>query len=183
LQSLALVHAAIAGFHLFLSGLITGYFDNRAAYMHIGERIAALRRLRSLTGPAREDRIGVYIRDHLGGLMSNTLFGLMRGSTGVLGQIIGLPVDIRHIAFSAANLAYVLVTINFQLPLRVVVWSVLGVGLIGLVNLIVSFTLALWTALKSRGIRDVPFLEIFRVLWQKFLTEPRTFLRVPEEQP
>lgn len=182
-QSLALIHAAIAGFYLFLSGLITGYFDNRAVYMRIGERIATLRWLRSLTGPARADRIGVYIHDHLGGLMGNTLFGVMLGSTGVFGQIIGLPVDIRHIAFSAANLAYALVTIKFQLPLAVFMWSFLGVCLIGMVNLIVSFSLALWTALKSRGIRDVPFLEIFRVLWQKFLAEPRSFFRVPEEQP
>ena len=34
--SWALPHAAIAGFYLFLSGLITGYFDNRAAYADIG---------------------------------------------------------------------------------------------------------------------------------------------------
>ncbi len=46
--SWALPHAAIAGFYLFLSGLITGYFDNRAAYNEIGIRIARLRWLRRL---------------------------------------------------------------------------------------------------------------------------------------
>ncbi|MCK7497160.1 MAG: site-specific recombinase [Comamonadaceae bacterium] len=39
-------HAAIAGVFLFLSGLISGYFDNKASYARIGERVARLRWLR-----------------------------------------------------------------------------------------------------------------------------------------
>ena len=38
--SWALPHAAIAGFYLFLSGLITGFFANQAAYDDIGARLA-----------------------------------------------------------------------------------------------------------------------------------------------
>jgi site-specific recombinase len=182
LHSLALVHAAIAGCYLFLSGLITGYFDNRAAYVRIRERVAALRWLRRLFGAARADRIGAYLHDHLGGLMGNALFGLMLGSTGVLGQIAGLPLDIRHIAFSAANLAYALVALDFRLPAEELLWCVLGVALIGVINLVVSFSLALWTALKSRGIDRVPYLEILQALWRKFLAEPLTFFRIPAER-
>ena len=85
--SWALPHAAIAGFYLFLSGLITGYFDNRAAYNDIGIRIARLRWLRRLAGAARAASIGAYIQDHLGGIMGNFLFGCMLGSTGVIGII------------------------------------------------------------------------------------------------
>src|SRR5574343_1282657 len=64
--SWALPHAAIAGFYLFLSGLITGYFDNRAAYRDIGPRIGRLGWLRSLAGRQRAGRIGAYIQDRLG---------------------------------------------------------------------------------------------------------------------
>ncbi len=111
--SWALPHAAIAGFYLFLSGLITGYFDNRAAYSDIGIRIARLRWLRRLAGAARAASIGAYIQDHLGGIMGNFLFGCMLGSTGVIGIILGLPLDIRHIAFSSANLGYALTRFQF----------------------------------------------------------------------
>jgi len=98
--SWALPHAAIAGFYLFLSGLITGYFDNRAAYADIGPRIARLHWLQTLFGGERAGRIGNYIQERLGGIMGNFLFGCMLGSTGVIGTILGLPLDIRHIAFA-----------------------------------------------------------------------------------
>ena len=182
LRSLALPHAAVAGGYLFFSGLVNGYFDNRAAYMRIGERIAALGWLRRLAGPARADRIGAYFHDHLGGIMGNALFGVMLGSTPMLGKIIGLPLDIRHIAFSAANLAYALASVDFQLPAGELLWCCAGVALIGLVNLIVSFSLALWTALKSRGVDRVPLLEILRAIGGKFLAEPLNFFRIPAER-
>ena len=56
-MALALVmpgpYIAIAGFFLFLSGLIAGYYDNKALYTRMGQRVRQLRRLRSLLGTQR----------------------------------------------------------------------------------------------------------------------------------
>ena len=41
LASGALFFAAVAGVGLFLSGLVSGYFDNKARYHRLGPRIAA----------------------------------------------------------------------------------------------------------------------------------------------
>jgi site-specific recombinase len=60
-----------------------------------------------------------------------------------------LPLDIRHIAFSAANLGYAWQALDWQLPLQVVLVSVAGVMLIGMVNLMVSFSLAFYLALRA----------------------------------
>ena len=179
--SWALPHAAIAGFYLFLSGLITGYFDNQAAYGNIGERIGRLRWLRSLAGRERAARIGAYIQDHLGGIMGNFLFGCMLGSTGVLGTILGLPLDIRHIAFSSANLGYALIGFQFELPLKAIAWAALGVGLIGLTNLTVSFALALRTALRARGVQFEHWGMLLGAIWRRFRAQPRSFLLPPRE--
>ena len=51
--SWALPHAAIAGFYLFLSGLITGFFANQAAYDDIGARLAQHPGLNRLLGARR----------------------------------------------------------------------------------------------------------------------------------
>ncbi len=179
--SWALPHAAIAGFYLFLSGLITGYFDNRAAYRDVGRRIARLRWLRRLLGAERAGRVGQYIEDHLGGIMGNFLFGCMLGSTGVIGTILGLPLDIRHIAFSSANLGYALTAFQFDLPLKTLLWAVLGVGLIGLINLAVSFTLALRTALDARQIRFEHWGPLAAAVWRRFRAAPRSFLLPPAD--
>jgi site-specific recombinase len=177
--SWALPHAAIAGFYLFLSGLITGYFDNRAAYADIGPRLARLRWLRALFGRDRAGRIGAYIQDRLGGLMGNFLFGCMLGSTGVIGTILGLPLDIRHIAFASANLGYALVGFQFELPLKAIAWAAFGVAAIGFTNLTVSFTLALRTAMRARGIQFEHAGLLFKALWQRLKQQPRSFVLPP----
>jgi len=179
--SWALPHAAIAGFYLFLSGLITGYFDNQAAYADIGQRIGRLHWLRRLAGKARAERIGSYIQDRLGGIMGNFLFGCMLGSTGVIGTILGLPLDIRHIAFASANLGYALVGFQFELPLRVVLWAALGIAAIGLTNLAVSFALALRTALGARRIQFEHWGPLLGAIWRRFRQQPRTFLLPPRQ--
>jgi site-specific recombinase len=179
--SWALPHAAIAGFYLFLSGLITGYFDNRAAYADIGPRITRLRWLQALFGAEQAGRIGSYIQERLGGIMGNFLFGCMLGSTGVIGTILGLPLDIRHIAFASANLGYALVGFQFELPLRAIAWAVFGIAAIGFTNLAVSFALALRTALRARGIQFEHWGPLFRVLWHRVNHHPRSFLLPPRQ--
>lgn len=157
IDSLAIFHAAIAGFFLFLSGIISGYYDNKAIYSRIPERIVAHRSLYWISRKRRE-RIAKYLRHNLGALAGNFYFGVMLGSMGTIGFLFGLPLDIRHIAFSTANFAYALVAFDFALSWQVVTISCLGIAAIGLTNLGVSFSLALMLALKSRGIK-------FRLWW------------------
>ena len=179
--SWAIPHAAIAGFYLFLSGLITGYFDNRAAYADIGPRIARLRWLRHLVGNERAGRLGNYIGERLGGIMGNFLFGCMLGSTGVIGTILGLPLDIRHIAFSSANLGYSLVGFQFALPWQAILWGALGVALIGFTNLAVSFALALRTAMGARRIQFEHWGPLLGAIWRRLLQQPRSFFLPPRQ--
>ncbi len=180
--SWAIPHAAIAGFFLFLSGLITGYFDNQAAYSDFGARVARLHWLRRLTGKERALRFGNYLQAHMGGIMGNFLFGCMLGSTGVVGTILGLPLDIRHIAFSSANIGYALVSFDFALPLRAVLWATLGIAAIGLTNLAVSFALALRTALGARRVQFEHWGPLLSAIWRRFWQQPRSFLLPPRDE-
>ncbi|REH40530.1 site-specific recombinase [Paraperlucidibaca baekdonensis] len=173
IDSLAIFHAAIAGFFLFLSGIISGYYDNKAIYSRIPERIIAHRALYWISRRRRE-KIAKYLRHNLGALAGNFYFGVMLGSMGTIGFLFGLPLDIRHIAFSTANFAYALVTFDFVMSWQVVAISSIGIAAIGMTNLGVSFSLALMLALKSRGVKFRlwwPLLqEIFAQLKQRPLT-------------
>jgi site-specific recombinase len=127
-------------------------------------------------GSARAERVGTYIEDNLGGLMGNFLFGCMLGSAGTIGMILGLPLDIRHIAFATANLGYAWQAFDYSLPLRTLLWAGMGVAMIGFTNLAVSFALALWMALKARGVEFTQTRELLRRLWRLFKTQPALFL-------
>ena len=58
----------------------------------------------------------------------------MLGFTPIVGQLVGLPLDIRHVAFASANLGYGLVGVQFAVPAATILVSVAGVLLVGLVN-------------------------------------------------
>ncbi|HQR03127.1 MAG: site-specific recombinase [Proteobacteria bacterium] len=180
-HSLALPHAAIAGVCLFLSGLISGYYDNKAAYNEIPGRLAQLGWLRRLLGEKRMSRVAAYIGDNLGALAGNFFFGIMLGSIGTLGGFFGIPADIRHITFSSANFAFALVGAGHQLTAEQWILSLLGIVLIGITNLLVSFILALAVALRSRGIGFYRGGNLLLMVIRRFLRSPREFFLPPAQ--
>ena len=177
----AIPHAALAGVFLYLAGLISGYFDNRAVYTQVGPRIARLPWLQRWIGSDRSARLGRYIGQHLGGIMGNFLFGCMLGSAGIIGVILGLPIDIRHIAFSSANLGYVMVGSETMPAWQTLLWAGFGVICIGLTNLIVSFTLALRTAFRARRLHFSGARVLMQAVWQRFRDTPSAFFIPPKQ--
>lgn len=178
--SLAIPHAAIAGVFLFLSGLLAGYYDNMAVYRKIGPRLKAHRHLKDLLGEARLHRFADYVERNFGALAGNFLFGIMLGSMGTIGFLLGLPLDIRHIAFASANFIQGLLTIN-QPDVGLVIVSLLGVLLIGLTNLFVSFTLTVIVALRARRVRFEQWQPLAKLVLTHFLTRPSDFFWPPKQ--
>ncbi|TFW30954.1 site-specific recombinase [Duganella callida] len=170
-----LLYAAIAGVCLFVAGLISGYYDNKALYTRWGRRIAQLRGARWLLGPARLARLGVYLENNLGGLMGNFYFGVLLGVMPLLGFLLGLPLDIRHVTFSSANFATAIVGLEHNVGWELVVTSVAGFLSIGMVNLLVSFGLALWVALRSRQVRFRHGWKLLKALGRRFRQAPIAF--------
>lgn len=175
LHSLALFHAAIAGVCLFLSGLISGYYDNKAVYNRIPERLRQRKSLQKLFGTERLERFTDYIGNNLGALAGNFYFGIMLGSMGTLGLILGLPLDIRHITFSSAYFGFAVVGSNHDLPLDTLILSLYGLAGIAMTNLLVSFGLALLVALRSRGVHNRQWLPLLGMISKRFLKNPLRF--------
>ena len=181
-QSMALVHAAIAAVWLFVSGLVSGYYDNKALYTRMGQRVGQLRGLGRLLGPSRLERFARYVEHNLGGLMGNMVFGILMGCTATVGFLLGLPLDVRHVTFSSANLAIGAVGLDYHLDAATVGVTLLGIALIGAVNLIVSFGLALWVALRARKTRFYHGIRLLRALGRRLRAAPVDFFFGPTEQ-
>lgn len=175
----AVIFAGIAGVCLFLSGLIAGYYDNLCAYGRIPQRLLQLRWPRRVFGEARMQRIATYIESNLGALAGNFFFGFLLGGVAALGVLFGLPLDIRHIAFSSAYVGHAFVGLEFGLPIQLVVLSLLGVLLIGLTNLAVSFALTLTVAMRARRILFSQGRELVMMVLHRLVTRPRDFFLPP----
>ena len=174
----ALFFAAVAGLGLFLSGLVSGFFDNRARYHDLTARIASAPLLAWL-GKIRRARLGDYLDRHYGAILGNLFFGMYLGLVGVTSELTGLPLDIRHVAFSSANLGTAVTTLGWHGAMGLLPWAVVGVAGVALVNLAVSFSLALYVALKSRrqGMRAA--FSLGQLLWRRFVAAPLSFFRPP----
>jgi site-specific recombinase len=180
IAGLGLAHAAIAGVWLFVAGLISGYYDNKALYHHIPERVAAHPVLQRLMGRSLAGRLAHYLEHNLGALAGNFYFGMMLGMTGFIGFLLGLPLDIRHITFSSAYLAFATAGLDFQIDPWVFLLGLWGVMVIGGTNLLVSFMLALWTALRSRQRRLSELRPLLGLLLRHFMKRPQDFVFAPK---
>ncbi|MDO5054213.1 MAG: recombinase [Pasteurella oralis] len=162
--------AAIAGFWLFFSGIISGYFDNRSNYLNLRMRLRNHPILRRLLTRNMRYKLADYWHDNYGSIMGNLCFGLLLGLTGLVGHLLNLPLDIRHVAFSSANLGYMTVSGDFtwQLFLQ----GLMLVLLIGIVNLVVSFFIALCVALRSLDAQIESWCDIGKCVWKLIKQRP-----------
>lgn len=170
----ALLYAAIAGVFLALSGLISGYVDNKVLASNLPQRLREHPLLRRIFPHDFRANATNYLCRYLGALSGNISLGFFLGMAGYLGYLTGLPIDIRHIAFSSANLGFAWHALGFG-AITLLLGGV-SVLLIGLLNFSVSFGITLYLTLKSRSIS---FAEIFRLLGRlgrEAVLRPWTFL-------
>ena len=177
----ALLFAAIAGVWLFCSGIIAGFFDNRADYLNLKLRLREHPLLKRILPAAWRQRLADYIHHHYGAIMGNFCFGWLLGMTGYLGHLTGLPLDIRHVAFSSANLGYA--AVSGDIGFFSFAANLLMVLLIGAVNLLVSFSITLWVALRSRdAVVDNP-LQIIGSTISLVKQKPKSLFFPPNDPP
>ncbi|MBL7992884.1 MAG: site-specific recombinase [Candidatus Kapabacteria bacterium] len=181
--SLSLIHAGIAGVFLFLSGLISGYYDNSVVFNNIPERLRQHPVLRRMLSKPKLEGFANYVENNLGALAGNFFFGFMLGTASTIGFIVGLPFDIRHITFAAASFAIALVSLFVNgetVSTGTVLWTVLGIVGIGAMNFLVSFSLALFVAVRSRNVNFRQSAELVSLLGKYFRSNTRDFFFPPK---
>jgi len=175
LTSLCWLYAAITGVFLFLSGIISGYFENYMVHGQIGQRL----REHPVHGGRFLNWLAGYLERNSGMLAGNISLGFLLGFAGFFGDIFGVPFDIRHVTFSTANVAFGLFGLGFQVPLAELLWLLLGIVFIGLFNLIVSFSLAFYVAMKSRGVSFRDYRTLAHYLKRLFFRYTFDFIWPP----
>lgn len=175
IKSAAVFHAAIAGFFLFLSGIVAGNIANKNKFNNLYYRISEHPILKKTLGKTKTNKISTWLENKWPGVVSNLFFGFCLGSTASIGNFLGLNLDIRHITFASGNFAIGVFGANYQLDLNVIIWSIVGIFLIGFMNFIVSFSFSLFIALQSMKIptKELKYLNI--AIWERFKKYPFQF--------
>lgn len=174
-KSKAVLHACIAGFYLFISGIISGNIGNNSVFYQIPERISKNLSIRRLFGKNFAKGLSKYYAKNWPGIVSNFWFGVFLGATAPVGLFLGLDLDIRHITFAAGNFALGLYGKDFTIDSYTFCISLFTVFLIGFFNFAVSFSLSMFLAFRSRKLNFGQVSEIYKGIFRYFLKNPLRF--------
>jgi len=175
IESKAILHACIAGFFLFISGIISGNISNSSIFNQVPERISQSPFLNQVIGAKNSKKLSNFYTKHWAGIISNFWFGIFLGVIAPLGVFLGLDLDIRHITFSAGNFALALYGKGFDIDTYTFVISLVTIFLIGAFNFIVSFGLSMLLAFRSRKVNFGELTIIYKTILKYFIKNPLRF--------
>jgi site-specific recombinase len=169
--------AAFTGVLLFGSSLVAGWVENWFVYHRLDSALACNPGIVARLGATRAARWSAWWRANISGLAANVSLGAMLGVVPVLLAFLGLHIEVRHVTLSTGQLAAAVGTLGWQtVTTREFWWCVAGLGVTGVLNLGVSFALALGVAMRSRGITLVDRRRLNSALWRRLRRAPRSFL-------
>ena len=164
---------------LWASSLIGGAIENWAVYRGLPQAIAD-HPLGDRIGVDRMRRLGRFVERNLSGWGVNVSLGFLLGMTPAFGSFLGLPLEVRHVTLTTGMLALALAALpggglhdpRLGMPL-------LGIAVIFVLNLGVSFGLALAVALRARDVQSADKRAFLRALLVRMLHSPLEFVLPP----
>jgi site-specific recombinase len=171
------LYAAFTGVLLFASSLIAGWAENWFVYHRLDSALAHHPAAIARLGAPRAARWSAWWRANISGLAANLSLGLLLGVVPAVLGFIGLPLDVRHVTLSTGQLAAAVGTLGWgTLQTAGFWWCVASLAVIGVLNLGVSFWLALKVAMRSRGITVADRRRLYRAIGSRLRRAPRSFL-------
>jgi site-specific recombinase len=181
LASGTVFYAALTGVILWLASVAGGWFDNFCAYHRLPLAIAQ-HPAGSVLGRERMARWGESLAENASGWGTNVSLGFMLGMTPAVGHFLGLPLDVRHVTLNSGILSLASTSLGQRwFGEGAFLLGVAGVGVMFVLNLSVSFMLALTTAARAYSLPAHANAELLRGLARRFRQTPRDFFLPPRE--
>ncbi len=170
-------YAAFTGVLRWASSMVGAGGDRWCVSHHIGRALDADRRLRRLLGTSRAQRLARFWKRNITGLASNISFGLMLGVIPELAKFNGMPLEIRHVTLAAGTLMLAVVSLGAASLSTTPFWlGLLGTLSAGVLNVAVSFALALWLAIRARGVQGPERRAIYGAILRRAVRNPLGFI-------
>ncbi len=169
--------AAFTGVLLWLSSLAAGWFDNWLVFRGVAPGLARSRRLRFVFGQRFPARLAAFLEHHGSGLAGNVALGVLLGLTPELLKFLGVPADVRHVTLSTGQVAAAVACQGWGALSQAPFWmAAAGLVSAGVLNLGVSFALALGLAIRARGVEAPQRHALLEALSARLRQRPRSFL-------
>jgi site-specific recombinase len=169
--------AAFTGVLLWLSSLFAAWMDNWFVLHQLSPALVNHRVLQRWLGPTRTRHLAVWLERNIAGLAGNVSLGLLLGIVPSIAIFFGLPLDVRHVTLSTGQVTAAFAMLGGDSLWRLsTLWIVIGILGIGMLNVLVSFALALWVAIRARNVRGPELKSFYRALFKRLLKSPLSFV-------
>ncbi len=172
-------YAIVTGVILWLAALAGSWLENAAVYYDLSEAIAQHPLGLRLSERATK-KFAKVVRHNMGGWSTSIVLGYLLGFTPVLGAFFGIPLDVRHVTLSSGTLALAAARFGTaSLGDRWFLYAVEGIAVVFVLNLTVSFMIALYVALRAYDIGLREQLRMLRSVVIEGMNSPLRFI-VPQ---
>lgn len=166
-------YAALTGVLLWASSLFAGWADNWFVLHRVEDALAWNRRLRLTLGASGAARLAHFCRTNVAGVWGNLVLGMMLGVVPAIVSAVAFHFEVRHVTLSSGSIGVALGVLGTgMLKTGELWWAVAGVASMAVLNVTVSFALALHMALRSRDLGRQDVRPLMRAFWRRVTRHP-----------
>lgn len=178
----SVIFACFTGVLLFLSSLVAGWFENFCHVTQLPRRVQYNKKINRILGRIKTEKLGRLLSEKSNLLAGNISLGFFLGLSPQILKFLGLPLDVRHITLATGGFAATLpIVLESDVALMSFLNSVMGLFLIGIGNVGVSFFLAILLATASAPMVKGRIIKVLQVGFSRLLRRPWLFI-IPDRK-
>lgn len=172
----SIIYAIFTGFLLWLSSVIAGWADNWYKFNQLSYLITNNKKIKTVITSEGATKLAHFLEHGITGIAGNISLGFFLGFFPELLKFVGIPLEVRHVTLSTGALAASIPTLGIDaLKSPEFARAVLGIFVIGFLNLSVSFLLALTVAFRAKKISSHRKALIYGSVLKRFYQKPFSF--------
>lgn len=176
-------YAAFTGVLLFSSSLIAGWFYHWVMFRRLPQGMARSSTMTTILGVERARKFSFWFRKNSAALAANTSLGFLLGLSPVIFEFLGIPLDVRHVTLSTGSIVAAIMTLGYNALSSFEFWlAAFGIFSMAVLNLTVSFALALAVALRSKRISFRSGLRLIKTFLHQLIRNPGLLFRPRESE-
>lgn len=172
----AIIYAVFTGFLLWLSSVASGWTENWFAFNNLHYLLSNNNKCKLLLGNTGAKKLAHFLEHNISGIAANVSLGILLGIVPEFLQFIGIPLEARHVTLQTGAIAASIPSLGLGVLQTVVFWRcIVGLMVVGFINIFVSFALAFFVAVRAKKISSRKRRLIYRSVLKRFNQRPISF--------
>lgn len=172
----SIIYAAFTGCLLFASSICAGWLQNWYSFRELSYLITNNKKIQFVIGKTGTTKLADMLEHSIAGMAGNISLGFMLGLLPEFLHFLGIPLQVRHVTLSTGAFAAAVTSLGLEGTNKMdALRALLGIGVIGFLNLAVSFFLAFTLAIKAKKVSQYKSMRIYASLMRRFIQRPGSF--------